>query len=109
MLFAMDYEQFLQSLADAAPPADTELALRALWYDANERPESAVRVAESSDSDHFCKRVRAYLYRKAGDENNAQLWYWRSGATRWTGSTQSEWEDIVQTIITDRVVANAYR
>jgi hypothetical protein len=109
MLPVMDYQQFLQSLSDPAPATDTELALRALWYDANDRTESAIRLAESSDSDHFCKRVRAYLYRKAGDENNAQLWYWRSGATRWDGSAQSEWEDIVQTIIADRVVANAYR
>jgi len=57
---------------------------------------------------HFCQRVRAYLYRKAGDSNNAQLWYWRSGATRWTGSAQSEWEDIVKTILAERVVTNAY-
>jgi hypothetical protein len=103
----MSYEQFLQSLADSAPPADAELALRALWFDANNRPESATRAAQS-DTSHFCQRVRAYLYRKAGDSNNAQLWYWRSGATRWTDSSQSEWEDIVKTILAERVVTNAY-
>ena len=60
------------------------------------------------DSDHLCQRVRAYLHRKAGDRREAQLWYWRCGATPWAGSTASEWEDIVQTILANRVVANAY-
>ena len=104
----MTYEQFLQSLTSVAPPADAEMALRALWFDANDRPESAIRLAES-DADYYCKRVRAYLYRKADDHNNAQLWYWRSGAIRWTGSVQSEWEDIVKSILAERVVASAYR
>lgn len=103
----MSYELFLQSLTDPAPPVDAELALRALWFDANNRPESAMRAAQFDES-HFSQRVRAYLYRKAGDSHNAQLWYWRSGATRWTGSARSEWEDIVKTIIAERVVTNAY-
>lgn len=103
----MSYEQFLQSLSDPRPPVELEVALRALWHDANDRADSAMRIAEYDES-HFCMRVRAYLYRKAGDENNAQLWYWRSGATRWTDSPRSEWEDIVQSILTERVVSNAY-
>jgi hypothetical protein len=103
----MDYEEFLLSLSDPAPPPGAEMALRALWFDANDRTESAIRAAEFAAS-FFCQRVRAYLYRKAGDSNNAQLWYWRSGATRWTDSTQSEWEDIVKSILAERVVTNAY-
>lgn len=103
----MSYRQFLDSLTDPEPSADIEPALRALWYDANGRAESAMRAA-AADSGHTCKRVRAYLYRKAGDAGQAQLWYYRSGAAPWTGTTQSEWEDIVQTVLADRVVANAY-
>lgn len=103
----MDYPQFLRSLSDPEPPPGIELALRALWFDANQRPDSAVRIAEF-DSSHFCKRVRAYLFRKAGDGNNAELWYWRAGTTCWSGSPESEWEDIVKTILTEQVVNNAY-
>jgi hypothetical protein len=103
----MDYEQFLLSLSGPAPPTDAEMALRALWFDANDRAESAVRAAEF-DANFFCQRVRAYLYRKDGDSNNAQLWYWRAGAIRWTDSSQSEWEDIVKSILAERVVTNAY-
>jgi len=104
----MSYEHFLDSLTDAEPPDDVELALRALWYDANGRADSAMRAAASA-SDHTCKRVRAYLHRKAGDAEQATLWYYRCGAAPWTGSTQSEWEDIVHTVMADRVVASAYR
>jgi hypothetical protein len=103
----MGYETLLQTLADPAPPAELELPLKALWYDANDRPQSAWRAAEADDG-HFGKRVRAYLCRKAGDERNARLWYWRSGASPWTGSPQSEWEDIVRTVLAERVVASAY-
>jgi hypothetical protein len=52
--------------------------------------------------------VRAYLFRKAGDENNARLWYWRAGAPQWEDSLQSEWEDIVKGILAERPVASAY-
>jgi len=102
-----DYDRFLASLADAAPPAGLEPALRALWHDANGRTDSALRAA-ASDHGHLGLRVRAYLHRKAGDEDEARLWYWRSGAPRWEGSAESEWEDIVRTVLADRVVRDAY-
>lgn len=104
----MSYQQFLQSLSEPYPAIDLEVALRAMWFDANQRPESAIRAAEF-DKGHYCQRVRAYLYRKAGDENNAQLLYWRSGTKPWSGSSESEWQDIVQSIIAERIVASAYR
>jgi hypothetical protein len=103
----VSYDAFIDSLAGEAPPADAELALRALWYDARGRAESAIRAAEAGN-DHACKRVRAYLCRKAGDVHGARLWYWRSGASPWSGTPQSEWEDIVKTVLAERVVTNAY-
>jgi hypothetical protein len=103
----MSYQQFVDSLTQQAPPEDAELALRALWFDANGRSDSAMRAAQS-DASHFGQRVLAYLHRKAGDGDNAHLWYWRSGAPPWTGSPESEWEDIVKSVLAERVVANAY-
>ena len=103
----MSFEEFVRTLADAQPPADLELALRALWLDARGRPESAMRVA-ASDASHTGRRVRAYLHRKAGECHEARLWYYRSGAAPWTGSAESEWQDIVTTVLADRVVASAY-
>lgn len=104
---AVSYDEFLRSLDAPAPPADIELALRALWFDARGRPESAMRAARN-DASHLGGRVRAYLLRRAGDADGAQLWYWRCGAAPWQGSLESEWEDIVRTVLAERVVRNAY-
>ena len=103
----MNYQKYLDSLTQPAPPVDIEVALRALWYDANDKPESAMRAAEF-DGNHACLRVRAYLFRKMGDANKAQLWYWRAGAKAWQGSSESEWKDIVMSVLSERPVANAY-
>lgn len=103
----MFFERFVETLALPEPPPELELALRALWFDANGRAGSALRAA-TCDSSHAGLRVRAYLHRKAGDDAEAELWYFRSGAPPWTGSLRAEWEDIVKTVLADRVVANAY-
>lgn len=101
------YEQFLATLSEPAPAVDLEPALRALWYDANGRDDSALRAA-NNDASHLALRVRAYLHRKAGRAEQARLWYFRSGAAPWQGSPESEWQDIVHTVLTDRVVRDAY-
>ena len=103
----MDFPAFVETLADSAPPPDAEIALRALWYDANGQDESAMRAASFDDS-YACMRVRAYLFRKQGDVHKARLWYWKSGAPQWQDSLESEWEDIVKSILIERPVANAY-
>lgn len=102
-----DYERFVNSLSEPDPPAGIEPPLRALWHDANGAPGSAMRVAEG-DGSHLGLRVRAYLHRKAGRDDDARLWYWRSGAKPWHGSPESEWQDIVRTVLADRVVRDAY-
>ena len=103
----MLFEDFVRTLEAERPPTDIEVALRALWYDAKGQPKSAWRAAEFDES-HACKRVRAYLFRKAGDQHKARLWYWKCGAPDWEGSLESEWEDIVKSILIERPVANAY-
>jgi len=103
----LDYDGFVASLKDAAPPLAASPALRALWYDANERPESALRAANADES-HSCLRVRAYLSRKAGDARGARRHYWRSGSTQWQGSWESEWEDIVRGVLVEVIVERSY-
>jgi len=103
----MDYQEFLASLSDPAPPLGANVALRALWYDANERADSALRAAESDDS-YSTMRARAYLHRKSGNEYAAQKCYWLCGAPVWTESLESEWEDIARTIMVETIVERAY-
>lgn len=103
----MEYTEFISSLADEKPPDAGHVALRALWYDANGRGDSAVR-AISNDSSYPSLRVRAYLARKSGIENDILKGYWKCGVDRWQGSFESEWEDIVRTILVQIVVERSY-
>ena len=100
-------QQFEASISDEAPPVDTTIALRALWYDAKGQPESADRAA-SADNAHATLRVRAYLARKRGDADDARRWYWYAGLQPWNGPPETEWRDIVASICIERLVESAY-
>lgn len=103
----LNYDGFVASLAKAIPPSSAGPALRALWYDANGRADSAHRAA-NADASHSCLRVRAYLSRKAGDDRAAKRHYWLSGNQVWEGSCESEWEDIVRAVLVEVVVERSY-
>ena len=104
----VDYESFMRSLADRAPPLEANIAMRALWYDANDAADSAMRAAMSDES-HMCLRVRAYLCRKSGAEQETRRWYWRCGIDPWTAPLEAEWEDILRNILVEVVVERAYQ
>ena len=103
----MNYETFVRSLGDPAPPPQATAALRALWYDARGDMASAERAA-GADQGHPTLRVRAYLARKRGDEHAMTHCYWKCGTKPWKGSLESEWDDIVHTVMTQFVVEQAY-
>ena len=103
----LDLERFIASLGDPYPPVEANLALRALWYDANGRQESAERAA-NADEGLNTLRVRAYLLRKQGKEGPARIAYWKAGAKPWEGSAETEWRDIAQQILIEFPVAAAY-
>ncbi|MEM7405749.1 MAG: hypothetical protein AAF458_10680 [Pseudomonadota bacterium] len=103
----MDFDQFVASLGQQAPPVEANVALRALWYDANGRDDSAMRAAKSDDN-YATLRVRAYLYRKDGDERAARRAYWQAGVEPWSGSHQAEWEDIARAVMIETIVERSY-
>jgi hypothetical protein len=43
--------------------------------------------------------VHAYLHRREGDEGNAGYWYGRAGRSAALGPLESEWEEIVGTLL----------
>lgn len=103
----LDLESFRGSLRAPGPPGAANMALRALWFDAKGRPESAHRAAHFEESPS-CQRVRAYLLRKKGRNREARMAYWRAGVRPWEGDDASEWLDIVQTLLAEFPVASAY-
>ena len=103
----LDLDAFVQSLDASQPPITLNMALRALWFDAKDKPESALRAARA-DPSLACLRVLAYLQRKSGQDGAARVSYWKAGATPWEGDHESEWRDIVQSILVEFPVASAY-
>ena len=73
-----------------------------------EQDRPPMQAAADSDQGLATLRVRAYLYRKAGEHSKTRVAYWKAGAAPWEGSTESEWRDIVQSILVEFPVASAY-
>ena len=98
----MSFEELQESVKrDAAPPANSSLALQALWYDARGDWEGAHSVVQQNERDRDCAWVHAYLPRKEGDIANAGYWYSRAGRPLPArGVTlEAEWADIARALI----------
>ncbi len=95
----MDLSQFKASLADDVPPADADLALQALWYDANGDWDKAHSASQAQD-DRDGAWVHAYLHRVEGDLPNAGYWYRRAGRPASTVPLADEWEEIAVALCT---------
>jgi hypothetical protein len=81
-----------------AEPVSQGPALCALWHDAQGNWDRAHELAqESGDADGDW--VHAYLHRKEGDDANAAYWYARAKRKKPAGALQSEWEEIVGTLL----------
>ena len=94
----MTLDEFRQSLAGAAPPADLPAALQALWHDGRGDWEAAHNVAQDvPDPDGAW--VHAYLHRKEGDAGNAAYWYRRASQPVCRESLDAEWAAIVEAFL----------
>jgi hypothetical protein len=96
----MNIDDFHASLAGAAPPAGLAPLAQALWYDRRgdwERAHSIVQTQEGGAA----AAVHAYLHRKEGDLANADYWYARAGRARTDAKLESEWRDLVATLLPD--------
>ncbi len=70
-----------------------EEMLEAIELDMNEEWEEALRIVQHYDGQISCW-FRAYLYRKAGDEWNANYWYDKAGRKMSKRNFDSELEEI---------------
>jgi hypothetical protein len=88
-------ETFHHSLADAAPPKEASLALRALWWAAKGDWDRAHGYAQRQDGGRDCDKVHAYLHRQEGDMGNAGYWYRRAGRSVPVCTLEEEWRGLV--------------
>jgi hypothetical protein len=89
---------FRASLSGAAPAPDLSAPLAALWWAANRNWDAAHKIVQDED-DANSAWVHAYLHRVEGDLGNAGYWYRRAGQPVATGSLETEWDQIVATLI----------
>jgi len=94
----MTVEQFRESLRGPAPPAELNLALAGLWWDAKGDWTKAHESAQQ-DEDRAGSWVHAYLHRKEGDSSNASYWYSRAGRRPSSVPLAEEWIEITTALL----------
>ena len=88
----MNYEEYLESFRDPAPPPELDPWLTALWHARQGDWERAHRIVQALP-DRKAARIHAYLHRVEGDHWNSRYWHERAGA-RFPEhlSLEEEWE-----------------
>jgi hypothetical protein len=97
----MSFAEFAASVArDPQPPAELNVALRALWHDARGDWSVAHGLAQD-DPGQSGAWVHAYLHRKEGDVDNAGYWYAKAGRARPADDVtlRGEWEQIARELL----------
>ena len=95
----MSFADLRHSVAhDAVPPAESSLAVQALWHDARGDWERAHAAVQQAEQDRECAWVHAYLHRKEGDMANAGYWYSRARRSVPAKgiSLETEWDEIAR-------------
>jgi len=89
---------FMQTTANAAPPADATPPLQALWWAAKGEWGKAHTIVMNEDGTEAAW-VHAYLHRLEGDLSNAGYWYRAAGKPIETGALEAEWNAIVTALL----------
>lgn len=94
----MDFQTFIASLQQDAPPSDLSPLLKALWHDAQGDWDKAHDIAQEVHTNNG-SWIHAYLHRKEGDNWNANYWYQRAGRSMPSTLLDEEWKHIVQELL----------
>ena len=94
----MTLEEFRETLRNPTPPAELDVALAGLWWDAK---GDWTRAHESAQQDEgkAGSWVHAYLHRKEGDDSNASYWYSRAGLRPSRAALDEEWVEITTALL----------
>jgi hypothetical protein len=103
-----DYQRFCDSLQDAAPPAVLCDELKALWWARKDDWDRAHQIVQDLESPSSAN-VHAYLHRVEGDLENAAYWYRRAGVGVVEGALNSEWQALVERLLSQAPADSASR
>ena len=98
----MNLTEFKASTAADQPPEGLSLPLQTLWWEAKGDWSHAHAIAQDIASPS-ASWVHAYLHRKEGDASNAGYWYRRAGKERAEQALETEWNEIVEALLAQRV------
>jgi hypothetical protein len=94
----MTFQEFQESTAGNAPPAELPAPLEALWWDSKGDWAKAHECAQKHETGDYAW-VHAYLHRKEGENANAGYWYRRAGRTVFGGTLEEEWAQITSALL----------
>ncbi|WP_298503252.1 hypothetical protein [uncultured Maribacter sp.] len=94
----MEIIDFKKSLKEDCPPANYSLALKALWFAANDNWEASHDIAQDMHNT-MGSWIHAYLHRAEGDDFNAGYWYRQAGKTFPEVALKEELQSIVEAVI----------
>ncbi len=97
-MYAMNLQQFRDSLLQDRPPRELPPALAGLWWDAKGDWTKAHESAQQ-DEGQAGAWVHAYLHRKEGDSSNATYWYGQAGKAVSSVSFEQEWQEIASALL----------
>jgi hypothetical protein len=97
----MNFASFQSSLSENDPPATLNVHLQSLWCDGKNDWQKAHTIIQEIE-DKNAAWIHAYLHRKEGDKGNAGYWYHRAGKSMPNYSLETEWEEIVKTLIAEQ-------
>jgi len=94
----MDLASFQSSVENNEFPNHLSKPLQALWLDKQGEWEQAHDLIQYDEAGAGAW-VHAYLHRKEGDNGNANYWYRRANKKMPKESLKTEWEQIVETLL----------
>ena len=94
----MQLNEFLDSTKKEVTPDGLSEPLQAMWYARKGDWDKAHNIAQSISSE-LGFWIHAYLHRVEGDLSNADYWYKRAGKPQFQGSTETEADDIINSIL----------
>lgn len=103
-----DYQSFCASLQSSAPPAGISDELRSLWWARKDDWDQAHQILQDLET-VSASNVHAYLHRVEGDLSNAGYWYRRAGVPICEDALSSEWDALVQRLLSQASADSALR
>ena len=103
-----DFEEFVESLRAATPPAAIPREIESLWWAKRDHWERAHDLLQELTS-VASSRVHAHLHRIEGDLDNANYWYRRAGFPPVDVPLEVEWNLLTKDLLTQASADSALR